>query len=122
MLMIDIYGTVGTFAAGKLAPKRSKGVENVPDIPMFRQNTAAFVHENGRRGHRDFDGDGGYVRVQVLTNAGALGREKRSPSCRSSLTSSLRRRTTGPEEADLGAPDGSDAGRLGTLGACPYER
>jgi predicted SnoaL-like aldol condensation-catalyzing enzyme len=53
-----------------------KGVERVPDIPMFRQNTAAFVHEMAAGAIANVDGDGGYVRVQVLTNAGALDREK----------------------------------------------
>ena len=53
-----------------------KSVENVPDIPMFRQNTAAFVHEMAAGAIANVDGDGGYVRVQVLTNAGALDREK----------------------------------------------
>ena len=53
-----------------------KGVEKVPDIPMFRQNTAAFVHEMPSGCIANVDGDGGYVRVQVLTNAGALDRDK----------------------------------------------
>src|ERR1700689_1469100 len=80
MPMIDIYATVGTFAdAHKLAAEAAavvKGVENVPDIPMFRENTAAFVHEMAAGAIANVDGDGGYVRVQVLTNAGALDREK----------------------------------------------
>jgi phenylpyruvate tautomerase PptA (4-oxalocrotonate tautomerase family) len=80
--MIDIYATIGTFAdTRKLAADAAavvKGVEKVPDIPMFRQNTAAFVHEMaaGAIANVDGDGDGAYVRVQVLTNAGALDREK----------------------------------------------
>jgi phenylpyruvate tautomerase PptA (4-oxalocrotonate tautomerase family) len=80
MPMIDIYATAGTFAdAGKLAADAAavvKGVEKVPDIPMFRQNTAAFVHEMSAGAIANVDGDGRYVRVQVLTNAGALDREK----------------------------------------------
>ena len=80
MPMIDIYATVGTFAdAHKLAAEAAavvKGVENVPDIPMFRQNTAAFVHEMATEAIANVDGDGAYVRVQVLTNAGGLSREK----------------------------------------------
>src|SRR6202522_4253135 len=80
MPMIDIYATVGTFAdVHKLAADAAavvKGVEKVPDIPMFRQNTAAFVHEMAAGAISNVDGDGGYVRVQVLTNAGALDREK----------------------------------------------
>ncbi|MDQ0212277.1 hypothetical protein [Arthrobacter bambusae] len=51
-------------------------VEQVPDIPMFRKNTAAFIHELPEGDLSNADGDGNYVRVQVLTNAGALDREK----------------------------------------------
>jgi phenylpyruvate tautomerase PptA (4-oxalocrotonate tautomerase family) len=80
MPMIDIYATAGTFAnASKLAADAAavvKGVEKVPDIPMFRQNTAAFIHEMAAGTIANVDGDGAYVRVQVLTNAGALDREK----------------------------------------------
>jgi phenylpyruvate tautomerase PptA (4-oxalocrotonate tautomerase family) len=82
MPMIDIYATAGTFAdPHKLATEAAavvKGVENVPDIPMFRQNTAAFafVHEMAVGTIANVDGDGGHVRVQVLTNAGALDRGK----------------------------------------------
>ena len=80
MPMINIYAPVGTFAdPHKLAADAAavvKGVEKVPDIPMFRQNTAAFVHEMAAGAIANVDGDGGYVRVQVLTNAGALDREK----------------------------------------------
>ena len=80
MPMIDIYVTVRTFAdrpqAATDAATVVKGVEKVPDIPMFRQNTAAFVHEMAAGAIAEVDGDSGYVRVQVLTNAGALDREK----------------------------------------------
>jgi phenylpyruvate tautomerase PptA (4-oxalocrotonate tautomerase family) len=51
-------------------------VEGVPTIPMFRKNTAAFVHHLPATGLANVDGDSTYVRVQVLTNAGALDREK----------------------------------------------
>ena len=51
-------------------------IEGVPDIPMFRQNTAAFVHELPAGDLSNVDGESGYVRVQVLTNAGALHRDK----------------------------------------------
>ena len=48
----------------------------IPDIPMFRKNTAAFVHEMPATAVSNVDGDGNYVRGQVLTNAGALDRDK----------------------------------------------
>jgi phenylpyruvate tautomerase PptA (4-oxalocrotonate tautomerase family) len=51
-------------------------IEGVPDIPMFRKNTAGFVHELLSSGLSNVDGDSTYVRVQVLTNAGALDRDK----------------------------------------------
>jgi phenylpyruvate tautomerase PptA (4-oxalocrotonate tautomerase family) len=52
------------------------GIEQVPDIPMFRENTAAFIHELPPAAISNVDGNSGYVRVQVLTNAGALDRDK----------------------------------------------
>jgi phenylpyruvate tautomerase PptA (4-oxalocrotonate tautomerase family) len=78
--MIDIYAAAGLFAdTAKLAADAAatvKAVEQVPDIPMFRKNTAAFVHEMPASAIANVDGDSSYVRVQVLTNAGALDREK----------------------------------------------
>jgi len=80
MPMIDIYAAAGTFAdITKLAADAAalvKSVEQVPDIPMFRKNTAAFVHEMPATAIANVDGDSNYVRVQVLTNAGALDRDK----------------------------------------------
>jgi phenylpyruvate tautomerase PptA (4-oxalocrotonate tautomerase family) len=80
MPMIDVYATAGTFADPKslardLAATLMK-IEQVPDIPMFRKNTAGFIHELPQGALSNVDGDGDYVRVQVLTNAGALNREK----------------------------------------------
>jgi phenylpyruvate tautomerase PptA (4-oxalocrotonate tautomerase family) len=43
---------------------------------MFRQNTAAFVHELAPDSLSNVDGETSYVRVQVLTNAQALNRDK----------------------------------------------
>src|SRR5258707_5805626 len=80
MPMIDIYATAGTFAdphaLAAEAAATVKRVEGVPDIPMFRENTAAFVHELPAGGISDVNGSSAHVRVQVLTNAGALDREK----------------------------------------------
>lgn len=80
MPMIDVYATTGTFAdkhrlAVDLASTVMR-VEQVPDIPMFRKNTAAFIHELPVGDLANVDGDSNYVRVQVLTNAGALDRDK----------------------------------------------
>jgi phenylpyruvate tautomerase PptA (4-oxalocrotonate tautomerase family) len=78
--MIDVYATRGTFAdphrLARDAAAAVMAVEQVPDIPMFRKNTAAFVHDLPATALANVDGDSAYVRVQVLTNAGALDRDK----------------------------------------------
>jgi phenylpyruvate tautomerase PptA (4-oxalocrotonate tautomerase family) len=78
--MIDVYAVAGTFGDPHALAQRLAatlmGVEQVPDIPMFRKNTAAFVHEMPSASLSNVDGDTTYVRVQVLTNAGALDRDK----------------------------------------------
>src|ERR1700677_1871488 len=80
MPMIDVYAATGTFRdphqlAADLA-RTLMTIEGVPDIPMFRQNTAGFVHEMDGSALSNVDGESTYVRVQVLTNAGALDRDK----------------------------------------------
>src|SRR6266516_5371611 len=78
MPMIDVYAAVGTFAdKHQLAVDLASAVmtiEQVPDIPMFRKNTAAFVHDLPADCLANVDSDSTYVRVQVLTNSGALDR------------------------------------------------
>ena len=80
MPMIDVYATAGTFTdKHKLAADLAAtlmAIEKVPDIPMFRQNTAGFVHDLPDGDLSNVDGESNYVRVQVLTNAGALDRDK----------------------------------------------
>src|SRR3954447_4530625 len=80
MPMIDVYATAGTFAdpgsvAQRLAATLMR-IEAVPELPMFRRNTAAFVHALGDGAIANVDGESDYVRVQVLTNLGALDRAK----------------------------------------------
>jgi len=80
MPMIDVYAVAGTFdgkhqLAADLAGTLMR-IEQVPDIPMFRQNTAAFIHDLPADSLSNVDGDSAHVRVQVLTNAGALDRGK----------------------------------------------
>ena len=80
MPMIDVYATDGTFSdphqlAADLA-RTLMSIEGVPDIPMFRRNTAGFVHTLPDGAMSNVDGESTYVRVQVLTNAGALDRDK----------------------------------------------
>ncbi|WP_066903103.1 tautomerase family protein [Millisia brevis] len=80
MPMIDIYAPAGTFAdthaLARDAAAAVMRVEQVPDIAMFRENTAAFVHELPAAAISNVAGESNYVRVQVLTNAGALDRDK----------------------------------------------
>ena len=82
MPMIDIYATQGTFAdvhaLVKAAAATVMEVEQVPNIPMFRKNTAAFLHELPKGALSNVDGEGDYIRVQVLTNASALDRDKQT--------------------------------------------
>jgi len=76
MPMIDIYATAGTFRnvhqLAKDAAAVVKSVEGVPDIALFRKNTAAFVHELPKGALSNVDGDTNYVRIHFTTNAGAL--------------------------------------------------
>ena len=80
MPMIDVYAAAGTFAdQHQLAVDLATAVmtvEEVPAIPMFRKNTAAFIHDLPADSLANVDGDTNYVRVQILTNSGALGRQK----------------------------------------------
>jgi phenylpyruvate tautomerase PptA (4-oxalocrotonate tautomerase family) len=80
MPMIDVYAPSGAFEnkhelARRLAAELM-AIEGVPDIPMFRQNTAAFIHELPAEAIANVDGGSDYVRVQVLTNAGGLDRDR----------------------------------------------
>jgi phenylpyruvate tautomerase PptA (4-oxalocrotonate tautomerase family) len=78
--MIDVYAPSGTFAdphgLASAAAATVMRVEAVPEIAMFRENTAAFVHELPVGAISDVTGASDHVRVQVLTNAGALDRDK----------------------------------------------
>jgi phenylpyruvate tautomerase PptA (4-oxalocrotonate tautomerase family) len=80
MPMIDVYSAPGTFAdEHALARDLAAAVmrwEQVPDLPLFRKNTAAFVHDLPANSISNVDGDSNYVRVQVLTPAGVLDRDK----------------------------------------------
>jgi phenylpyruvate tautomerase PptA (4-oxalocrotonate tautomerase family) len=80
MPMIDVYAPAGAFEDKHLLARCLAGalmvIEGVPDIAMFRQNTAAFIHELPADAIANVDGDSDYVRVQVLTNAGGLDRDK----------------------------------------------
>ena len=54
----------------------SPGWEGVPPLPLFKDNTAAFVHDLPADSISNVNGSSNYVRVQVLTPVGVLNREK----------------------------------------------
>src|SRR3981189_607982 len=80
MPMIDVYAAEGTFSdKHSLAKDLASAVmrwEKVPDIALFRNNTAAFVHALPADSLSNVAGDSNYVRVQVLTPVGVLDRDK----------------------------------------------
>jgi phenylpyruvate tautomerase PptA (4-oxalocrotonate tautomerase family) len=80
MPMIDVYATTGTFAdKHALAQDLAAAVmrwERVPDLALFRNNTAAFIHELPAESIANVNGESNYVRVQVLTPVGVLDRDK----------------------------------------------
>jgi phenylpyruvate tautomerase PptA (4-oxalocrotonate tautomerase family) len=80
MPMIDVYAPTGVFEDKHDVAQRLAGavmtIEGVPDTAMFRDNTAAFIHELPADAISNVNGDSNYVRVQVLTNSGGLSRDK----------------------------------------------
>src|SRR6201993_4656596 len=78
--MIGGYATQGTFKDRKtLARDLAAAVmrwEQVPPLALFRDNTAAFIHDLDGEAISNVNGDSNYVRVQVLTPVGVLDREK----------------------------------------------
>ena len=80
MPMIDVWAAAGTFPdRHQLAQDLAAAVmrwEQVPDLKLFRNNTAAFVHDLPAESIANVAGESNYVRVQVLTPMGVLDREK----------------------------------------------
>src|SRR2546427_8758171 len=80
MPMIDVYATDGTFNdKHMLAQNLAKAVmrwEQVPEIPLSLDNTAAFIHDLPADAISNAAGDSNYVRVQVLTPINVLDRDK----------------------------------------------
>src|SRR2546426_11599344 len=78
--MIDVYATQGTFRDRKALAKNLAAAvmrwEKVPALALFRNNTAAFVHDLPADSISNVAGDSNYVRVQVLTPVGVLDRDK----------------------------------------------
>lgn len=80
MPMIDVYAAPGTFAdKHALAQELARTImrwEQVPQIPFFADNTAAFIHELPADSFSTAAGGSDSVRVTVTTNADALNREQ----------------------------------------------
>jgi phenylpyruvate tautomerase PptA (4-oxalocrotonate tautomerase family) len=80
MPMIDVYAAASTFKdRHALANDLANAVmrwERVPPLALFKNNTAAFVHELPADSISNAAGEGNYVRVQVLTPVGVLDRDK----------------------------------------------
>jgi phenylpyruvate tautomerase PptA (4-oxalocrotonate tautomerase family) len=78
--MIDVYAAAGTFSdRNRLAQDLARAVmrwEAVPEIPLFTDNTAAFIHDLPADAISTAAGSSDYIRVQVLTPAGVLDRAK----------------------------------------------
>jgi phenylpyruvate tautomerase PptA (4-oxalocrotonate tautomerase family) len=78
--MIDVYAAEGTFGnKHALARDLAAAVmrwEQVPNLALFRNNTAAFIHDLAADSLSNVAGDSNYVRVQVLTPVGVLDRTK----------------------------------------------
>jgi phenylpyruvate tautomerase PptA (4-oxalocrotonate tautomerase family) len=80
MPMIDVYAAKGTFSdKHALAQSVAAAVmrwEQVPELALFKDNTAAFIHDLPGDSLSNVSGDSSYARVQVLTPAGVLDRDK----------------------------------------------
>jgi hypothetical protein len=78
--MIDVYATEGTFAdPHQLAADPGPDANDhrrCPRHPQVPQEHGRAYPRDGRSAISNVDGHSGYVRVQVLTNAGALDRDK----------------------------------------------
>jgi phenylpyruvate tautomerase PptA (4-oxalocrotonate tautomerase family) len=81
MPMIDVYAAARTFDDKHgLAQDLARAVmrwEAVPEIPLFADNTAAFIHDLPAGAISTAAGRSDSVRVQVLTPAGVLDRDKK---------------------------------------------
>jgi phenylpyruvate tautomerase PptA (4-oxalocrotonate tautomerase family) len=81
MPMIDVFAIEGTFGDKRALTKDLTAAlmrwEQVPQIALFSDNTAAFVHELPADALSTASGANDYVRVQILTPAGVLDRDKK---------------------------------------------
>ena len=81
MPMIDVTARAGTFkdkpALVVALARAMMKWEQVPDIGMFSDNTAAFIHDLPADAFGDANGKSDHIRVNVLTPVGILDRDKK---------------------------------------------
>jgi phenylpyruvate tautomerase PptA (4-oxalocrotonate tautomerase family) len=81
MPMIDVIAREGLLkdkpALTRALARAMMKWEQVPDIGMFSDNTAAFVHELPADAFSDANGNADHIRVNVLTPVGILDRDKK---------------------------------------------
>jgi phenylpyruvate tautomerase PptA (4-oxalocrotonate tautomerase family) len=81
MPMIDVTAVAGTFSNKReLTQALTTALmrwEQVPSIPWFVDNTAAFVHDLEPDALATAGGANTYVRINILTPVGVLDREKK---------------------------------------------
>jgi hypothetical protein len=98
--MIGVYSTSGTFRDphhfGSALARTLMAIEGAPETPMFRANTADLTHEIASPAVSNVDGDGGYICLWVVTEAGPSTTERRSLWSASSLTSWPRQQKRSP--------------------------
>lgn len=103
MPMIDVYAADGLFAdRHQLAQDLANAVmrwEQVPPISLFKNNTAAFIHDLPADAISNAAGDSNYVRVQVLTPVNVLDRDKQLGVVRE-LTDIVATAAGDPSQAD----------------------
>ena len=101
MPMIDVYAPTGTFPDRSAVAQQAAAVvmrwEAVPELDLFRDNTAGFVHDLDPGSASTVSGSASVVRVQVLTPVGVLDRAKQVGVV-ADLTSLVREHASAPVE------------------------
>jgi phenylpyruvate tautomerase PptA (4-oxalocrotonate tautomerase family) len=81
MPMIDVTARAGIFADKPALVRALTAAmmkwEQVPPLDMFKDNTAAFIHELPADAFGDSKGSSHHIRIDVLTPVGILDRDKK---------------------------------------------
>jgi phenylpyruvate tautomerase PptA (4-oxalocrotonate tautomerase family) len=125
MPMIDVYAAKDTFPdKHTLARDLAEAVmrwEQVPEIPLFSANTAAFIHDLPAEAISNAAGASDYIRVQVLTPVGVLDRDKQLGVVKE-LTEIVAAAAGDPGYADRTWVLITARGRVGHRRACEHRR